>query len=78
MKPVIIAVLLAATFFATATAQEAFDGETLISSRISNESYLMAMDFSVVKSWHGSTPPAAFAYMLEDSSILRPCADVST
>jgi hypothetical protein len=77
MKPAIIAVLLTAALFATAPAQEAFVGETLISSRTSNESYLMAMDFSVVKSWHGSTPPAAFAYMLEDSSILRPSADVT-
>ena len=77
MKTAIVAVLFAAALSTAAPAQEAFVGETLISSRISNDSYLMAMDFSVVKTWHGATPPATFAYLRPDGSILRPCADVT-
>ena len=70
--PVALILLLLAT---PASAQEAFVGETLISPRTSNESFLIDIEFHIVKTWHGASSPAGFAYLLPDGSVLRPCAD---
>jgi len=56
-----------------ALAQGPSSGLTIISLRTSTDSYLIDMDQNVVKTWHGAEVPAEFAYMLSDSSVLRPC-----
>ena len=56
-----------------APAQDPYPGLTIISLRTTTDSYLMDMDFNVVKTWHGADVPTEFAYMLPDSSVLRPC-----
>jgi hypothetical protein len=66
-------VLLFLLLAGTAAAQDPYPGLTIISTRTSTESYLVDMDQNVVKSWHGADVPAEFAYMLSDSSVLRPC-----
>ncbi len=58
-----------------AIADEPFEGHTLISPRPASDSYLMDMDGVIVKTWHGTGSPASMAYMLPDSSILRPSVD---
>jgi hypothetical protein len=57
----------------TAAAQQPYPGLTIISARLSTETQLVDMDGNVVKAWTGATEPAEFAYMLPDSSVLRPC-----
>jgi len=54
-------------------AQDPYPGFTIISQRDSNDSYLIDMDNNVVKTWHGADVPTELAYMLPDSSVLRPC-----
>jgi hypothetical protein len=58
---------------ATGLAQDPYPGLTIVSSRLSTDSYLIDMDGNTVKTWHGATEPGEFAYMLPDSSVLRPC-----
>jgi len=77
MKLAITTLLVLTMFVAAAAAQQAFVGETLISVRTSNDSYLIDINWNVVKTWHGASPPAAFAYLLDDGSILRPCGDTN-
>jgi hypothetical protein len=77
MRFAVPVVLILSLLTAAATAQEAFVGETLISPRTSNDSFLIDMDFNVVKTWTGAATPAGFAYLLPDGSVLRPCADAS-
>jgi hypothetical protein len=67
---VISAILLMAV---TSLAQDPYPGLTIISSRLTTESYLIDMDGDVVKTWHGATEPGEFAYMFPDSSVMRPC-----
>ena len=47
MKLAVITVLLAAAFSTTVLAQGAYVGETLISPRLSNDSFLIDMDFNI-------------------------------
>ena len=77
MKASITAVLLLVLLTASALAQEAFVGNTLISPRNSNETFLIDINFNIIKSWHGATGPAEIAYMLPDGSLLRPTADLN-
>ena len=77
MKASITAVLLLVLLTASALAQEAFVGTTLISPRNSNETFLIDINFNIIKSWHGATGPAEIAYMLPDGSLLRPTADLN-
>jgi len=58
-----------------AIAGEPFEGLNLISPNVISDSYLMDMDGVIVKTWHGEGRVASMAYMLPDSSILRPSAD---
>lgn len=69
------ALLLGAAVFSTASAlaQEPYPGLTIISPRLSTASYLVDLDGNTVKTWHGATEPSELAYMLPDSSVLRPC-----
>ncbi len=54
-------------------AQDPYPGLTIISPRAVSESYLVDLDHDVVKTWHGADLPTEIAYMLPDSSVLRPC-----
>jgi hypothetical protein len=65
--------LLVLLLAAPAAAQDPYPGLTIISTRTSTESYLIDMDQNVVRTWQGADVPAEFAYMLPDSSVLRPC-----
>jgi hypothetical protein len=56
-------------------AGEPFDGYTLISPKPVSETSLLDMDGVTVKIRHGADSSTSMAYMLADSSILRPCAD---
>ena len=67
-------VLLVAT---VATAQEPYEGQTLVSPMNSSVSYLIEMDGSVTETWHGASDPASMPYLLDDGSILRPCKDLT-
>ena len=73
MKKLILTSLLPALFAFAALAQDPYPGLTIISLRTSTDSYLIDMDQNVVKTWHGADVPTEFAYMLPDSSVLRPC-----
>jgi hypothetical protein len=73
-------VLIASLLFLlpmAAAASEPFEGLTLISPKTTSDSHLLDMDGLVVKTWHGVESPTSMAYMLADSSILRPSADPS-
>jgi hypothetical protein len=72
-----VTALLLLAIAVSATAQGSFNANVLISVRTSNDSYLIDSSFNILKTWHGASPPAAFAYMLPDGSILRPCGDTS-
>ena len=58
-----------------ARGQDPFDGFTVISPGDSSDTYMMDVDGTILKTWHGASRPASFAYMLADGSILRPCKD---
>jgi hypothetical protein len=73
-RSVIIAFLLCLLPITT-IADEPYDGHTLISPNNVGASYLLDMDGVVVKTWHGTGHPASMAYMLPDSSVLRPSMD---
>ncbi|MEJ2721783.1 MAG: aryl-sulfate sulfotransferase, partial [bacterium] len=75
MKIVVPAVLFLTILAVQAFGQGPFVGRTLISTIDSNESYLIDMDFNVIKTWHGADVTATIAYMLPDGSIIRPCRD---
>ncbi|MCK5617980.1 MAG: aryl-sulfate sulfotransferase [Candidatus Krumholzibacteria bacterium] len=75
MKAPIFAVLILVVITASTIAQEAFVGNTLISLRNTNETFLMDIDFNIIKTWHGANFPSEIAYMLPDGSILRPTWD---
>jgi hypothetical protein len=77
MKNVLPVVMALATLVSTATAQEPYEGETLISLLTSTETFLIDMDQNVVQTWHGATVPATFTYLLQDGSIVRPCVDTN-
>jgi hypothetical protein len=77
MRITLPAFLILAILAVSSGAQGPFGANTLISVRTSNDSYLMAPDYTILKTWHGASPPAAFAYLLEDGSLLRPCGDTS-
>ena len=64
---------LCAILAVAAAAQDPYPGLTIISLRTSTDSYLIDMDHNVLKTWHGGDVPTEFAYMLPDSSVLRPC-----
>ncbi len=73
-----IPALLILTMLAVSTAaQGPFGANALISVRTSNDSYLIDTSYTILHTWHGASPPAAFAYLLEDGSILRPCGDTN-
>ena len=74
MRCATLAALILLSTAAPASAQEPCDGETLISPLYSNDTYLIDMDLNVIKTWHCGNPPGFVAYLLEDGSILRPCA----
>jgi hypothetical protein len=73
-RSVLIASLLCLLPITTA-AEEALQGHTLVSPRNVGSSYLLDMEGVIVKAWHGTGYPASMAYMLPDSSILRPSVD---
>jgi len=58
-----------------AVAGEPFEGGTLISPVAISTNSLLDMDGVAIKPWNGHGPPASMAYMLPDSSILRPAQD---
>jgi len=68
-----VCALLLVLLAGSAPAQDAFPGLTIISVRASNDTYLMDLEYNVVKTWHGADVPTEIAYMLPDSSVLRPC-----
>lgn len=70
---VVVFVLISAV--SLAVAQEPNPGLTLIAPSASFDTHLQDLDGNVVKTWHGSQRPRSFAYMLPDSSIIRPCRD---
>ena len=72
-KPLMVVSLLC--LFAVTAAGEPYDGYTLISPNNVGNSYLLDMNGVAVKTWHGTGHPASMAYMLADSSILRPSMD---
>ena len=74
MRSLSVYMLLLLLLAQPSSAQDPYPGLTIISLRASNDSYLIDMDYNVVKTWHGAEVPTEFAYMLADSSILRPCA----
>jgi len=65
--------LVLVALFAHANAQDPYDGETLISPLSESNSYMLDMDGTVIRTWHGAHRPASDAYMFADKSILRPC-----
>jgi len=69
----IIAAALLMTLVAPAVGQEPYEGVNLISLGNSYDTNLLDMDGNVIKIWHGSQRPKSFAYMLPDSTIVRPC-----
>ena len=73
MKSLSVLVLLLALVPGSTPAQDPYPGLTIISLRTTTDSYLIDMDLNVVKTWHGAEVPTEFAYMLPDSSVLRPC-----
>ncbi len=73
MRPLFVYVLLLLMLAVPAQAQDPYPGYTIISLRTTTDSFLMDMDFNVVKTWHGADVPTEFSYMLPDSSVLRPC-----
>jgi hypothetical protein len=73
-RSVLIASLLCLLPITTA-AEEPFQGHTLVSPNNVGSSYLLDMQGMIVKTWHGTGSPASMAYMLPDSSILRPSLD---
>ena len=75
MKTVLLAVLIGAMLAVPAAAQEPYAGETMITLLTSTETYLIDIDFNIVKTWHGTSAPATVAYLLPGESILRPCVD---
>jgi hypothetical protein len=70
-----VGILITILLVVAATAQEPFEGLTLISVRTSNNSYLIDLNYNVVQTWHGGSSVAQVAYMLPDGSLLRPCGD---
>jgi hypothetical protein len=72
MKSVFAAVLGLALLAASTAAQGPFVGNTLISERTLDYTYLLDIDLNVVQTWHGAGPPAEVAYLLPDGSLLRP------
>jgi len=61
---------------ACAFGQTPFDGITLIAPQNSTEIYALDINQTTVNTWSGAvSPAAAFAYMLPDGSIMRPCKD---
>jgi hypothetical protein len=58
-----------------AGAEEPYAGQTLISLMNQSGSYLIDLDGTITRIWHGSATPASMAYLLDDGSILRPCKD---
>jgi len=73
MRSLFCSALLFVLFASQALAQDPYPGLTIISLRTTFDSYLIDMDNNVVKTWHGADVPTELAYMLPDSSVLRPC-----
>ncbi len=73
MRALSILALLFVLFVSPAGAQGPYSGLTIISLRTTTDSYLIDLDLGVVKTWHGTEVPTELAYMLPDSSIIRPC-----
>jgi len=73
MRSLSVYALLFVLISSPALAQDPYTGLTIISLRTTTDSYLIDMDFNVVKTWHGADVPTELAYMLPDSSVLRPC-----
>ncbi|MCP4592604.1 MAG: hypothetical protein GY842_17870 [bacterium] len=75
MHRTILATLAPLAWTALAHGQDPFEGVTMISPLNSSDAYLMDMDGTILKTWHGANRPASFAYLLADGSILRPYKD---
>lgn len=73
MRSPIVKAFLVLLLAGPTLAQDPYPGLTIISLRTTTDSFLMDMDFNVVKTWQGAEVPTEFAYMLPDSSVLRPC-----
>jgi hypothetical protein len=72
MRTALLGLLLVTILFLVSLAQ-AFDGNTLISPNNSNNTILVNMSGTTIKTWHGASGPAMVAYLFSDNSILRPC-----
>jgi hypothetical protein len=75
MARLAVGALILLVFCFPVLAQEPFEGVTLISPVNSSDTFLIDMDGTVVRTWHGADRPASTAYLLADGSILRPCID---
>ena len=75
MHRTIFATLTLLAWTALAHGQDPFEGVTMISPLDGNDTYMMDMDGTILKTWHGANRPASFAYVLADGAILRPCED---
>jgi hypothetical protein len=73
MRSLSVCTFLFILFTCPALSQDPYPGLTIISLRTTTDSYLIDMDQNVVKTWHGAEVPTELAYMLPDSSVLRPC-----
>jgi len=77
MKVAITGLVVLAVLTSSPTAQAPFPGNTLISVRTTNESFMIDIDQNIIQTWTGATAPAQLAYLLPDGSVLRPCGDTT-
>ena len=57
------------------SAQDPYEGTTLVSPTNSNNTILINMSGTTIKTWHGASAPGMVAYLMSDNSIIRPCQD---
>lgn len=75
MLKYLLAAVLLLILVVPSAGQDPYEGLNLITPTPSFDSELRDMDGNLVKTWHGSQRPRSFAYMLPDTSIIRPCRD---
>ncbi|MFC1573215.1 aryl-sulfate sulfotransferase, partial [Candidatus Eisenbacteria bacterium] len=73
MRRLLFGLGLVAILSSPLSAQEPYEGETLVSPMTTTTTHLIDMDGASHKTWHGADRPASMAYLLADGSILRPC-----
>ena len=75
MRNAVLLSLILLTFPTATHADEAFPGTTLLTPTASYNSYLIDMDGTVIKTWHGANRGGYIAYMFPDESIYRACSN---